>query len=108
VPQGTVTPEILAAAMSQMQVDITAATRETILAYLLDWSFQDPDGRPLVIADQPRSVVSAILSNIDDDAYMEVLRAIGAHKAAVDAEVAAQKKIPRGPRPLTPISTSVG
>lgn len=57
-----------------------------ILVYLLDWSFEDFDGKPLVIRDQPESVVASILNAIDADAFSEVLKAIEAHGDAMDTE----------------------
>ena len=55
-----------------------------ILTYLLDWSFEDFDGKPLVIAGQPENVVSAALNGIDGDAFSDVLAAIEAHMDAME------------------------
>ena len=57
-----------------------------IVGYLLDWSFQDADGKPLVIRDQPENVVVSMLNNIDPDAFTEVLKAIDTHDAAMEVE----------------------
>jgi hypothetical protein len=76
----------------QMELDPIAAGEAMVLAYLLDWSFQDADGRPLVIADQPPAVVRAALDHLDSAAYMEVQRAIQAHQAATEAAREAEKK----------------
>lgn len=75
-----------------IELDPIAAGVATVLAYLLDWSFTDADGRPLVIADQPRAVVKAALDHIDSDAYMEVQKAILAHQTARAAAIAEEKK----------------
>src|SRR4029453_14763035 len=44
-----------------VELDPMAAGVALVMAYLLDWSFTDADGRPLVIADQPPSVIRAAL-----------------------------------------------
>ena len=87
-------PMALAAggATPAMELDPIAAGEAMVLAYLLDWSFQDADGRPLVIADQPPAVVRAALDHLDHASYMEVQRAIQAHQAATEAATEAEKK----------------
>jgi hypothetical protein len=57
-----------------------------IASYLLDWSFEDFDGKPLVISGQPENVVASILNGIDSDAYTEVLAAVEAHMEAMEKE----------------------
>lgn len=95
------------ATMPTVELDPIAAGLATVLAYLLDWSFTDADGRPLVIADQPAAIVKAALDHIDSDAYMEVQKAILAHQAARSAEVAEEKKtrtrLPAHDRTLTSV-----
>jgi hypothetical protein len=97
-----------AAAAGALVLDPLAAGLALVLAYLLDWSFLDADGRPLVIADQPASVVRAQLDAIDAAAYMEVQRAIQAHQSAMTGALESEKKILPGPPPSIPISTSAG
>ena len=75
-----------------LDFDPIAASFAMVLAYLLDWSFADADGRKLVIADQPASVVKAALDHIDSDAYNEVQSAINDHQAARAAALAEEKK----------------
>lgn len=91
-----------------MELDPIAAGLSTVMAYLLDWSFTDADGRPLVIADQPPAIVRAALDNIDSDAYMEVQRAILAHQTARAAAIAEEKKTPSGARISVGTLASVG
>jgi hypothetical protein len=67
-----------------------------VLAYLLDWTFTDFDGRPLVIRDQPTAVVRAALDAIDAPSYMEVQKAIQAHDQTMRAYIAAEKKTTPG------------
>jgi len=75
-----------------LELDPIAAGFATVLAYLLDWSFTDADGRKIPIADQPVAVVRAALDNIDSDAYMEVQKAIQDHQARRAAALAEEKK----------------
>ena len=93
----------------QMELDPIAAGEAMVLAYLLDWSFQDADGRPLVIADQPPAVVRAALDHLDSGSYMEVQRAIQAHQAATEAAREAEKKTlsgaPSPDRTLTSVAS---
>jgi len=85
-----------AGAPAAMELDPIAAGEAMVLAYLLDWSFQDADGRPLVIADQPPAVVRAALDHLDSASYMEVQRAIQAHQTAREAAIEDEKKTVRG------------
>lgn len=79
-----------------LELDPIAAGLAMVLAYLLDWSFTDADGRKLVIADQPPTVVKAALDHIDSEAYMEVQKAIQEHQAARTRALAEEKKTRSG------------
>lgn len=65
-----------------------------VLVYLLDWSFEDADGKPLVIRGQPTGVVEAILNDLPPEDFTEVLKAIEAHEAAIDAALEQEKNAP--------------
>ena len=91
-----------------MEIDPTESGVAMVLAYLLDWTFTDSDGRPLVIHDQPRGVVRAALDMIDAESYMEVQRAIQMHDRAMKVALAEEKKISIGPKSPDPILQSVG
>jgi hypothetical protein len=106
-------PVVLSAAAAgmpapTMEIDPVAAGLAMVLAYLLDWSFTDPDGKRIAIADQPPAVVRAALDSIDSDAYMEVQRAIQAHQTARAAALAEEKKTRTGPNAPAATLTSVG
>jgi hypothetical protein len=90
------------------EIDPTEFGIVTILAYLVDWTFTDFDGRPLVIRDQPPAVVRAVLDLIDADSYMEVQRAIQEHDTTARAFAAAEKKMTSGATAPEPILQSVG
>jgi CTP:molybdopterin cytidylyltransferase MocA len=93
---------------SKLEVDRVEAGIAMVLAYLLDWSFADADGKKIAIADQPIHVVKAALDYIASDAYMEVQTAIQAHQGARAAAVAEEKKTRTGaPSPARTL-TSVG
>jgi hypothetical protein len=79
-----------------LEIDPTESGLATVIAYLLDWTFTDYDGRPLVIREQPPDVVRSMLDAIDADSYMEVQRAIQTHDKTMRAHIAAEKKIQPG------------
>ena len=79
-----------------IELDPIAASEALVLAYLLDWTFADADGRPIVIADQSPATVRAALAAIDSDAYLEVQKAIQDHQAATAAALEAEKKTASG------------
>ena len=91
-----------------LDIDPTASALATILAYLLDWTFTDFNGHPILIREQPADVVTAALDAIDADSYMEVQRAIQAHDTAMRAWIAAEKKTNPGSTTPAPILRSVG
>jgi len=96
----SVTATATGASIPTMELDPIAAGLATVLAYLLDWSFQDADGRKILIADQPPEVIKAALAHIDSDAYMEVQKAIQEHQTRRAAVIAEEKKT----RTTAPIS----
>jgi hypothetical protein len=90
-----------------LQVDQTMAMLSAILAYLLDWSFVDPDGQPVVIRGKSTEDVTAALEGLKLQHFQEVSQAIQAHQAAVDAELEALKADPFAATGSFPTSTSV-
>jgi hypothetical protein len=92
----------------ELEIDPTESGVATVLAYLLDWTFTDFDGRPLAIRDQPPAVVRAALDAIDAASYMEVQRAIQAHDQTMRAFIADEKKSLSGSTPPAPTLRSVG
>jgi hypothetical protein len=93
---------------TSFELDPVAAGVAMVMAYLLDWSFTDPDGRTIAIANQPPAVVKAALDAIDSDAYLEVQTAIQAHQGARAAALAEEKKTRSGAPAPDRILTSVG
>lgn len=86
-----------------LEVDPIQATISTAVAYLVDWSIVDDDGKLLVIKRQPPDVVAAKLRALDMESYTEITQAIQAHEAAVSAE----RQAPFGESASSPISASV-
>ncbi len=72
-------------------VDPQAVGMATVLAYLVDWSFTDPEGKRVVIAEQPENVLEAALNALDPDSFAEIRQAIEAHEDRVKAARAALK-----------------
>lgn len=91
-----------------IELDPTAVGLATVLAYLLDWTFTDYEGRPVIIRDQPEPIVRAALDAIDAASYTEVQHAIQAHDSAVRAFALAEKKMTSGETKPAPTSPSVG
>jgi hypothetical protein len=60
--------------------------RSQMVEYLLDWSFEDAAGAPILIRDASPDTIAAALDALDPDAYLEVLRAVETHEAAVQVE----------------------
>lgn len=73
------------------EIDTLNVGLSKMIVYLLDWSYTDPDGAPLVIAGQPEATIAAILENLDVDVFRQVLEAVEAHESAIDARRAAEK-----------------
>lgn len=67
-----------------------------VLGYLLDWTFTDSEGQPIVIRHQPEEIVGSALDALDPESYQEVLRAIEAHDDAMAKARADEKNAIRG------------
>lgn len=89
------------------RADSLRVALERVLAYLLDWSFADDDGRPVPYRDLDRDGRIATLNNLDPDDFAEIREAIDQHEAAVEAAREAEKKARRGEPPSSPNSSSV-
>jgi len=66
-----------------------------VVAYLLDWSLTDNDGRILSVREQPPDVVTAALNHLPYDEGQAVVAAIRAHDTALIA-AREEKKRPSG------------
>jgi hypothetical protein len=66
--------------------------RTTMIAYLVDWSFTDDDGIPIVIRGLSAGELGAVLDGLDPESFAEIRLAIEAHEAAITREREAEKK----------------
>lgn len=89
-----------------VEVDLVEAGTAKVLAYLLDWSLKDLAGQVIPIFGPSAIPLESAIDSIDPESYTEILRAIEAHETAMQAERAAQKKIPSGETTSSPPSTS--
>ena len=78
------------------EIDSLQVGLSKMIVYLLDWSFQDPNGNPVVIRDQSDQVKADVLEDLPVDAFAEVLKAIEAHEKATEAEREDEKKTDTG------------
>lgn len=75
-----------------MRVNSLAVGLSLVLAYLVDWSLTDDNGKIVAIRDQPVDVVVAALDALEADSYTEIKDAIQAHDVAVREERDTEKK----------------
>jgi len=88
------------------RVDLLQVGLSRVLAYLIDWSLVDDQGRHVEIRDQPADVIEAALNALDPDDFREIREAIDAHVEAQDAARQAEKKSPSGDLASSATSTS--
>lgn len=77
-----------------------------MVAYLLDWSGTDADGQPILIRDQPATVVVSALDALEVESFTEILRAIEAHEDAMEKARVQEKNGQAGEIASSPISPS--
>jgi hypothetical protein len=63
-----------------------------VLAYLVDWTVTDQEGKPLIIREQPREMVAKTLDALDVEDYKEIELLIELHDENMSAERRAEKK----------------
>jgi hypothetical protein len=73
---------------SGLQLDPSQLGVTKVVAYLLDWSLVDLDGKSIVIRDQPFDVVASALNSLESESVVEILAAITAHETEQDKELA--------------------
>lgn len=78
-----------------------------IVAYLLDWSLTDDEGKQVVIRDKSADDVTAILDNLDPESFAEIREAIEQHEEAMRDEREEQKKTRAGGNGSSTISPSL-
>lgn len=68
----------------ERSIDPVKVGLSTIVAYLLDWSVTDADGRPVSITEQPSEFIEAALNALPPEAFAEILEAIETHETAME------------------------
>jgi hypothetical protein len=79
-----------------------------IVAYLVDWSAKDEQGRPVPLRGLSPSDVQDRLDALEHDAVLEIRDAIKQHEEAMRDEVSALKKTAGGTTESRPTLQSVG
>jgi hypothetical protein len=67
-----------------------------VTTYLVNWSYTDPSGRPIVIRGISRNDLQSTLDNLDQEIFQEILDAVEAHASRMAAERAEKKTTRRG------------
>lgn len=76
----------------KMELDPEQVGLTLVLAYMLDWSILDAEGRPIIIRDQSEDKLRAALTDLDPEKFAEIVDAVTAHDAAMVTERAQEKK----------------
>jgi hypothetical protein len=90
-----------AAELDPLQMDLAP-----ILAYLVDWSLTDAEGKPVIIRGLPADQLTATLNALGYPRFLEIMHAITRHQADMDAEREAEKKTLMSGPPSSAISPS--
>lgn len=72
-------------------IDRTKVGISKMAEYLLDWSFEDAEGNPVVILGKSPDDVLRALDELPPEDFQEVLKAIEAHEADMEKERADAK-----------------
>lgn len=75
-----------------IKVDHAKVGISKLLAYILGWSFVGKDGRPEPYnLEQPEEIRRALLDNLDQDTYRELIAAVNAHETEQERVLEAKK-----------------
>lgn len=77
-----------------------------VIAFLIDWSLVDDEGKRVQIRNLPVDELESVLKGLDPDDFKEIRNAIDEHETAMDLEREAQKKTNVGEPESKPISIS--
>lgn len=78
------------------KVDRLKVGLSKIVAYLLDWSGVDADGKPIDITGKSPSELTSIVNDLPPEAFSDILTAVVEHDAAMDASREKEKNAPAG------------
>jgi hypothetical protein len=88
-------------APAEKQLDPVKGLDAMIGAYLVDWSFIDPQGLPIIIRGMPAELIIDAANQLDFDDYNDILEAIQAHDTKIRQEKKRQTSAP-GSSPTSP------
>jgi hypothetical protein len=92
---------------AKLELDPTEVGVSLAWAYLLDWSVLDSAGKPIIIRDQPESVLRAALFGQDPELGQAIVDAITTHDAAMRELRETEKKDRAGATASSATSVSV-
>jgi len=91
----------------KLALDLERTGLQKIVAYLLDWSLEDHQGRIVAVRDQPADVVERAILDLEPSSFQEIHAAIVAHETAQAVALEAEKKARDGATRSSPTYTSV-
>lgn len=68
------------------KIDPLLVSVAKIVAYLVDWSIVDADGKPVIVRDEPPEIIAPILDMLDPDDFRAIWNAVDAHETAIAEE----------------------
>ena len=95
---GRLVKDMRAGERAQLDPEQVGLTK--VVEYLVAWSLED-NGKPVEITE-------GAINSLDAQTFGEIVKAIDAHEAAVDAEIEARKNDTDGGKVSSPISPSAG
>jgi hypothetical protein len=96
-------------ALKDGQTVVSPTSRDAlIVAYLVEWSAKDEQGRPVPLRGLSPDEVQDRLNALEHDGVLEILEAVKQHEEAMRAESAALKKTAGGATTSAPTSPSAG
>jgi len=95
---GRLVKDMRAGERAQLDPEQVGLTK--VVEYLVAWSLED-NGKPV-------EVTEGAINSLDAQTFGEIVKAIDAHEAAVDAEIEARKNDTDGGKVSSPISPSAG
>lgn len=95
------------AGVTPLKVDPMKTGLGMIVAYLVDWTLVDEDGRPVPIADLSADDLAVVIDHLESADFTEIKEAIERHVERDDAALEEKKRMNGAPESLA-ISPSAG
>jgi len=74
------------------EIDSLQVGLSKMVVYVLDWSFQDATGQPVVLREQSDDDKADAFENLPTEAFAEILQAVEAHEQAMERERAEERQ----------------